>query len=85
MQEVGTEIAMIKREIKKIKFDVDIKHVKSHVKETGTWRQQSLLNLIKECSSEARETREKIKYKENNTNMIYFGCYALSMDVNVIG
>ena len=38
VQEAGAEIVMIKKEIKKIKFEVEIKHIKSHAKDAGTWR-----------------------------------------------
>ena len=35
-QEGGAEIAMIKKKLKTIKFDVETKHVKSHQKVVGT-------------------------------------------------
>ena len=44
-QEDGAEIAMTKKKLKTIKFEVEIKHAKSHQKVVGTWRQQPLLHL----------------------------------------
>ena len=76
-QEAGAEIAIIKRELKKIKFEVEIKHVKSHVKMSGTWRQQLFLHLIKEYDFKARETVEKSNKNERDTNMKYYGHYTL--------
>jgi len=85
VQEAGAKIAMIKRELEKIKFNVESKYIKSHDKIKGTWRQEPLLHLIKECDSKAREIRETIKEKVGNTNIKYFGYYTLSMNGNIIG
>jgi len=38
IQEASVEIAIRKKEIKKIKFEVEIKYIKSHAKDAGTWR-----------------------------------------------
>ena len=39
VQEAGTEIVMIKKEIKKIEFKIEITYIKSYTKDAGTWSQ----------------------------------------------
>ena len=54
------------------------------MKEIGTWGQQPLLHLIKECDRKARETREKIKERDRDTNMKYFRYCVMSANKNII-
>ena len=82
-QEAGAEVAMIKYQLKKIKFEVKIKLIRGHEKQIGTYEQNPTKHLIKECDREARKTREKIKMKSNKTNIKFNGSYCIKRDGNM--
>ena len=64
MQETGAEIAMIKKSLKKIKFDAEMSVIKGHEEQIGPYRSNSLKHLIKECDKNAREMRKNAHRKE---------------------
>ena len=59
-QETGSEIAMIKKLIGKIKFNIATCLVRRHEKVIGECRKTSSKYLMCKCDQEARRTREKI-------------------------
>ena len=78
-QNVGAEIAQIKKVIKKIKYEIKIKLVKGHPKRVETRREDTTAHLMKQCDEVARKTREKIEEQSNMTNIKYYGCYSMKI------
>ena len=76
-QEAGAEIAMIKKLLEKIKFEVEIELVRGYEKEIETYRQQTLKHLICECNQSARRTREEIYKRDNISNIKFYSSYSL--------
>ena len=77
VQESGAEIAMIKHLIEKIKFEVKIHLIKSHEKQVGTYEQNLMKHLIKECDRKAKTIREESRNKMNCTNIKFYGSYTM--------
>jgi len=77
-KESGVEIARIKRILKRIKFDVEIKLIPGHGNNIGSYRDNPLKHLIKKCDERARRKRENIELEEARDNIKYYGNYVLS-------
>ena len=54
-QEAGSEVAMIKKLLQKIKFDVEISLEKGHGKIIGSYQINPLKYLLRECDKTSRE------------------------------
>ena len=76
-QEAGAEIATIKHLIERIKFDIKIHLIKSHEKQVGTYEQNPMKHLIKECDRKAKTIREESRNKMNCTNIKFYGSYTM--------
>ena len=83
-QEAGAEVAMIKKLIEKIKFDVKIQLVKGSDAQSNQESTIQLKKLIQECDGKANEIRLHIKRKEGITNIQYFGSYGIMRNSIVI-
>ena len=79
-QEAGGEIARIKDLLQRIKFNVNIHLIKSHEKVIGTFEQNPMKHLIKECDRRAKSTREQIESKRNCHNIKFYGNYCLKRE-----
>jgi len=79
-QEGGAEIAAIKEIIDRINFEIKITLVKSHDKQIGTYQENPIKHIIRECDKEARRTREQISTKPSCTNIKFEGRYCLRRD-----
>ena len=68
-KESGAEIARIKRLLKKIKFDIEIKLIRGHKNNIGEYRRNPTKHLIKNCDTKARIKRENIEKEEIEKNI----------------
>ena len=68
-QESGAEIAKIKSLLEKIKFDVEIKLIRGHESNIGSYRNNPIKYLIKKCDERARRIRENIELEERESNV----------------
>jgi len=75
---------MIKRLLRKIKFDININLVCRHENEIEQYRLQPLKHLIKECDLKSRYAREEVLRNESITNVKYYSSYALMLKDNII-
>ena len=76
-QEAEAKIAMIKKLLMRIKFEVEMRLVKEYENEIGLYYHQPIKHLIKECDMAARKTREEINEWENNDNIKFYRYYSL--------
>ena len=79
-QEAGAEIAEIKRLLKDIKFEVEIKLLKGHEENIGLYQRNQLKHLIRQCDQRAKKKREGITNEMNITNVKYYGIYNIHKD-----
>ena len=76
-QEAGGEIAMIKRLLERIKFEVSIILVRGHEENIEQHQIQPLKHLLKECDNQARKERENLSTRDRDANMKYCRMCAL--------
>ena len=74
---------MIKRVLRKIKFEVKVSIEKGHEKQIGPYHSNPLKYLIKECNRNAREMQENAYSKEPKTNIKFYGSYGLIHNGNI--
>ena len=71
---------MIKRLLKKIEFEVEIKLVWGHESNVGKYYRYPIKHLIKHCDSKARKKREEINSEVNMSNIKFYGAYNLKKE-----
>ena len=71
---------MIKRLLRKIKFEVKIHLLWGHDENIGEYWQNPLKHLIKQYDRKARKKREEIESEVCNNNIKYYGIYVLEKD-----
>jgi len=82
-KEAGGEIATIKKLLSKIRFNVVLKLVRGHEEEIEQYQLQPLKHLIRECDMKAKKEREDVMNRDRDTNIKYYGSYALKKE-NVV-
>ena len=80
MQESRAEIIIIKKILKKIKFEVEIKLMRGYEKGGVNYQQDPVKWLIQKCNKFTKKARENARSINNETNIKFYGCYSIKKD-----
>lgn len=83
-KEAGSEIAMIKRSLDKIKFNAVLKLMRGHEDSTERYQLQPLKHLIRECDIKSKEERINAINRERDANLKYFRSHAIMKENAVL-